>query len=350
MSLNSFGGKKSVPFCAICHIHVVIAKKRSVITMNTKKSLDFSTKVNGIHFHIRATKPAPLVNEYMAQTAHMHYTWEFQYLFDGEMELQVEGKNSKKKIKLNKGQLCLIPPGCIHSLHTDSVTRFCFNMMMEFDSKESDGKIEDFYRLHNVFSSLENAEVIEDKYASILMDQFREIYEGAFFYPDLQKGFLLVGAVMRIFDMLYPKTPHFKHAPDASNSSKQVVDRKWIIEEHIANSYQDEYSLSSLAKKLYLSERQARVVVHELMGDNYKKLITQQRMSIANVLIASSSTSLSDIAFQVGYRSYNGFYIAYTKFYGITPEEAKSRILREQADRGEIDEKIYVSDLPDGWD
>lgn len=315
--------------------------------MNAKKPLDFSTKVNGIHFHIRATKPAPLANEYLAQTAHMHYTWEFQYIFEGDAKLSVEGKNQKKDISISKGQLCLIPPGSIHSLQTDSVTRFCFNLQLEFDPKEADGKIEDFYRLHNIFSALHGAECLEDKYISTLMEQFREIYEGSFFYPDLQKGFLLVGVVMRIFDLLYPKMTQFKHIPDQTNSSKQVVDRKWIIEEHIANSYQDEYSLASLAKKLYLSERQARVVVHELMGDNYKKLITQQRMAIANVLIASSSTSLADIAFQVGYRSYNGFYLAYTKFYGITPEEAKNRILREQADRGDLDTKIFVNGFPE---
>ncbi len=54
--------------------------------MSTKNALDFSAKANGIHFHIRAPKPAPLSNEYMAQTVHMHYAWELQYLFDGEAE------------------------------------------------------------------------------------------------------------------------------------------------------------------------------------------------------------------------------------------------------------------------
>ena len=74
---------------------------------------------------------------------------------------------------------------------------------------------------------------------------------------------------------------------------------------------------------LYLSERQTRNLIQKEFGADYKQLIIQERMKIADILLRKTAQTLEQIAQQVGYQSYSGFYLAYTRYYGISPEAAR---------------------------
>lgn len=308
-----------------------------------QKAFDFSVWVNGIRFHIRGTHPSPLENEQTdnKRPPHSHYTTEFQYFFNESRDTQILW--NQKTYCPHAGQLCIIPPNIIHNTVSSwPITRFCFNMQLGYDAQEANGRFADYYRIQNVFSSMREIQIIEDLYISEQMNQFREMSKkSSFLHANVQKGLLLTEVILRAFDMLYltgtPSSPI-----QEKQLNRQLADRKWTIEDHIGTCYYDENGISALAKQLHLSERQTRATVQELMGENYKKLITKQRMLIANNLIADSSIPLSDIAYQIGYHSYNGFYLAYLNYYGITPKEARVRICEKCEEIGEIDRKFYT--------
>ena len=136
---------------------------------------------------------------------------------------------------------------------------------------------------------------------------------------------LLVSVFLRVADLLIGKMggrPIFFGKPIRTRD----FERKRIIEQHVAGQYFEKSGLSLLASRLFLSERQTSVLVSRLMGETYRSLIMQKRLEMANRLMRQAPLSLSHIAKEVGYTSYNGFFISYTKVYGISPEEAKARI------------------------
>jgi len=96
--------------------------------------------------------------------------------------------------------------------------------------------------------------------------------------------------------------------------------RKRIIEEYISNFYMEQGGISELAKILYLSPRQTQSVVKSLMGENFKTLIVRQRIHAANLLMKTTNLSLDEISREIGYHSYSGFYMAYVKLMGCSPD------------------------------
>ena len=297
---------------------------------------EFTTQLSGIRFHIRASKKAPLRNELVHQKAHLHYAKELHYVYEGEILLHVPDEETP--IRLQAGSLCLISENVVHSLHSDNVTRYCFKILPEFQANTDQGELAEYLKLQDTLSEAGRILVFDDRHVSSNMEQFRELSHENSAYAHRQQGLLLTGAFLRICQLLEGRDscgPRRERLAEHQNE----VSRKWIIEEHIAGEYNTE-SIGALAQKLYLSERQTRVVVQNLMGENYKKLITKRRMEIANLLISSSQSSLSDIAYQIGYRSYNGFYTAYTNYYGLSPEEARRRVLREKEKLNRLLQKV----------
>ena len=306
-----------------------------------RNTFDFAARTGGISFHIRASKNVPQCNENVNQKAHMHYAWEAHYVYQGSVNIRVAEKEDCTV--LQQGQFCLIPEKVVHSLHSDDVTRFCFKIQFEFDAEDKGSTLEAYLKLRSTLGQLDTVKIFDDPYISSMMEQFRALSDRPLRYAHSQQGFLLVSAILHACELIEDDVCEIAaNAPTPDTLSEAY--RKWMIEEHIAGEYVNEKNISFLAKKLFLSERQTRVVVQEIMGENYKKLVTRRRMEVAHLMITTSKATLTDIANQIGYRSYNGFYTAYVNYYGISPEEARRQSLPEQEEIDPVKATIYVND------
>ena len=56
---------------------------------STKNAFEFTTLINGIHLHIRASRNAPWEHERVYQPAHLHYAWEAHYVYEGSVLLRI---------------------------------------------------------------------------------------------------------------------------------------------------------------------------------------------------------------------------------------------------------------------
>ncbi len=102
--------------------------------------------------------------------------------------------------------------------------------------------------------------------------------------------------------------------PEAKIAAREVENSSFIIGEFFSNNYSADITLSSLAKELHLSEKQTERLVVKCMGCNFKKALTAVRMSTAEQLIKEGKLTLAEIAEYVGYRSYSGFWKAYSRY------------------------------------
>ena len=164
---------------------------------------------------------------------------------------------------------------------------------------------------------------MRDETLTGLMEHYRDFDRGEVGFQHKQRGFFMMTVLMRVMELLWNTLPG-RIKRDASERDVLMLNRKWIVEEYVSEKFTQDEGIEGLAKALYLSERQTRNLVQEMFGKSYREIVMQQRMELADILLRTTKDSLSKIAADVGYRSYSGFYLAYLKHYGISPEAARA--------------------------
>lgn len=104
-----------------------------------------------------------------------------------------------------------------------------------------------------------------------------------------------------------------------------LVDSKYIIvEECFLYEYQT-ITLQFLATKLGLSNRQTERFLKEYYGKTFLQKKAEAKMSVAAVMLADNSKSITDISNQLGYSSVEHFSHAFKKYYHMTAREYRKR-------------------------
>ena len=101
--------------------------------------------------------------------------------------------------------------------------------------------------------------------------------------------------------------------PDSQATVSDTLDLAFTISEFFSHRYQEKVSLSDLATQLHLSNKQTERLVQKYTGRSFTDALISHRMAIAKYLIETTNLSLQEISEYVGYRSYSGFWKAYTK-------------------------------------
>lgn len=153
---------------------------------------------------------------------------------------------------------------------------------------------------------------------------FRELYREFAAKPP---GYLVVLAslVLRILTGLYRQRLQI-HAPAGERP-------QWIsVDEAIAfidNNYAAELKLGELAAQARLSERQLSRLFRRQTGMSFVEYVQSVRMDAACRLLASSRSSVEEIASAVGYADMKFFYRLFKKKTGVTPRQYRDSILKK---------------------
>ncbi len=206
---------------------------------------------------------------------HKHNFTEIHVFLNGTADIIVDGIPNR----IQDGYIIAIPAGCLHELSN------CSSELLHsaFQIEESIGELKTISLPPNTI---------------------------ALFFDEIEKSkktqsFTKVSAFISLFCCdLYPE-----HQIKAN----AVKDYSFIINEFFFNDYSSDITLSTLADLLHLSEKQTERLVIKTMGCTFKKALTNIRTSTADHLIKTTDMSLTEVAEYVGYRSYSGFWKAYTK-------------------------------------
>lgn len=250
---------------------------------------------------------------------------EIQYLFNGSMTI-LEGETNNA-YTLTAGDCCIVPGEHHHSTDaSDPFERITFNWHIEKNSGCDTANSKEYDILEKIYNSVDDITIIHDEILIQMMNQYKVISNDPKRVAIVERRTMLLNIIMHIMSLMAKQISFDNPISSQQHESTEKSSRKWIIEEHISSNYYVPDGLSGLAKKLYLSERQTRALVLKTFGKNYKEMIIEQRMENANIMLRNPLLSLDEISQQIGYRSYSGFYLAYTKYYGISPEEKRKKL------------------------
>ncbi len=286
-------------------------------------SYSFEVNVNDITFHIWSRKHAEKDTPYVSTSTHMHYHNEFHYIYEGEETIVHDDIGLATAVQA--GQFCLIPSNTYHSVSSSQeVSRECFFLDIEYSGALSPKGHSDYYLFSHSLSKLNAVTVLNDPFISGLLAHFHQLSTENQPTLDLQRGLLLVNAIMKAVERSYlnPSSAVLRKSKSKVNALRHS--RKRTIEEFLAApAATTAGGLAQLADMLYLSQRQTHNIVKELFGEDYKTLVLRQRMRTAALLIKTTDRSLSEIAKEVGYNSYSGFYTAFINATGTPPERLR---------------------------
>jgi len=140
--------------------------------------------------------------------------------------------------------------------------------------------------------------------------------------------YLVLTSVFRVFDrsfqFAYERVPHLKPSmpsPDDLALAERI--RALLVQEKLYRSM--ELSREKLAAKLAVSEHHLSRVINQCLDQNFSMLINFYRVQEAKERLASETTAITVIAFEVGFSSIPSFNRVFKQMVELSPSEYRSK-------------------------
>lgn len=91
------------------------------------------------------------------------------------------------------------------------------------------------------------------------------------------------------------------------------------IVDHIKWSYHENTKVSEIANYFGYNEKYLSHLFTEISGMSLKQYILQRKMEVAKSILSDTNHSISEIAFQLGYKDCHNFMSSFKKIVGLTP-------------------------------
>lgn len=249
---------------------------------------------------------------------HLHSKHEIQFVFSGEMLVQIDEKYA---LKVPAQSVLLIPPNTLHSHEETPGQRLTFILAFQsIRSEQTARAFSEFQYYCELFASIRKPLVLKNEVIITAMNQLSLLSELPCDYH--KRDNLLTYFFIQV-------------AAEAERACGTAEERKLLqlgnqynyeyllIDNHISRTYKEKSSSEELAKKLHISRRQLDRIIEKIWGKTYASLILERRMLIAQKLLSKTDLRCEEIAQRVGYASYPGFYLAFKKHFGMAPEKMR---------------------------
>ncbi|MBR0189075.1 MAG: helix-turn-helix domain-containing protein [Clostridia bacterium] len=285
---------------------------------------ELTTKIGDAKLSVYySEKGFPLKNIW-SELTHFHAYHEIHIILDGEATVEINGK----PVIVKKGDTLVLCPKVSHYTvkSTENILRFGFL----FDLSESDErklKTERFSEYNyycNILKSIKGCIIIRTHEIVEAVERIRNVGDS------IEKQHITKILYSLLFTEILEeirKSVDGKVICGKQNKEIKYDDKDYKIpaEEFFYNRYKERVTINDLAKSLYLSVSQTARVVRRVFGMSFKEVLLKQRMENAVMQIGKGNLSLDEIAADSGYNSYNGFFSAFKKYTGYTPEEYKKK-------------------------
>lgn len=244
-------------------------------------------------------------------TVHNHA--EFEYHFSMREDASV--RFDDEKVTLPQGQSMLICPKIFHRfLKTEKescVLSFCFSLKQGKRGAKYYDKLIAALNGKNYLLFEQN-----DVLTNLIHTVMSEIYSTNIFAAETIRA-----RITLFFIQLFSMILESNERTESSADTQEYDTRTYIIEEYFNEHYMENITLTGLAERLYLGEKQTERMIRKIYNTGFRESLTTIRVKSAMDLLSDPTKSLAQIAEEVGYTSYYGFYSAFKKATGMTPKE-----------------------------
>lgn len=247
---------------------------------------------------------------------HYHIFFEIHFVLEGECVV----KTSSRDIPCPCGSVIIIPPHTKHIIYqkdsSATLKRYClsFSLPKKEEKEKKSALINSLSAVNEIVVLRKNSSDIIERTISALNS------EGE--YSELMVEHSAALLFLDIVELLSEKKKRDAKKLNAENPHKHRASQ--IIDTYFTSRSSDrDASLGELSNLLHLSERQTERKLLKLTGRSFKALLLEHRMTVARDMILNSNIKLSEVAYNVGYSSYDVFFKAFTKHFGFSPSSLR---------------------------
>jgi len=253
---------------------------------------------------------------------HLHTKHEFQYIISGTMQAVVNGDRLED---ISEDTVLLIPPNMLHSNPPCDGKRLIATLaLQQLPGAAGDRAFSEYAYYCELFAAFREPLVFRDATVTHYIRQIISLQD----LPENEHR------RKSILSMLFISLGEYIKSTAQTEAGQYPFDpgtrynqQSYFIDYYINHNYNKKVSIQELADYLHVSRRQADRIVNHIFDTSYAELILNRRMSIAQMLLQKTDMTCAQIAEKVGYSSYAGFYIAFQKHFGISPEQMRNNAL-----------------------
>ena len=247
---------------------------------------------------------------------HYHSSPEFHYIENGSCEFIC----NRKSIQVHAGQLLIIPPNTYHRIThaSDNIKKLNILVDISMPPKNSSSVETELY---NAFLSnnIPPLSLMKTPMVNTLLRISDHIADSKISYLKSEKMRALCELfLVDLFDHMI-----IDEKMNSDHEKSLILSQEYVIDSFIACAFSSNISVSDLAKKLYVSERQLYRMIKKKYGMNYREKAKENRLEIAMGFLNSSDKSIAEIAELLGYNSNSAFSVFIKNATGKTPTQIR---------------------------
>lgn len=241
---------------------------------------------------------------------HWHDEFEINYIIDGSAEFIC----GDEKFISRKGDIIITQPNVIHSIYTNS--RQVYDTLVFSASIFGESKTDRYIKkciLPLIDGSMRLKSHINPQHC--YYSEIRIITENIFScargnLPHLDM--LMRGELLRLFWLLETDS-------EAGNANDEISEIMRPALLYIKEHFREPVSIQQLADSVHLSQSYFMNQFRQCVGFSASEYISQYRINYACKQIADTTSSISEIAFESGFRNLSNFNRHFMRIVGCTP-------------------------------
>ncbi|MDI3548897.1 MAG: hypothetical protein PWR10_2549 [Halanaerobiales bacterium] len=251
--------------------------------------------------------------------AHRHTFLEFSFVVEGKGIEIINGK----KHDLKRGTFTLLLPYQVHEIIAEDGPLKLYNCNVGLETFFGPGKIiEELNEMVFASDNLPSYAHIEDKYFSKITNIFEELMEEGM-RDRVWKNLLFNAKMVELFVIFDRTRRHY--TPEGEEDLQKSKRYIWEIIFYLHNHYREDINLQSIANKFNISYSHLSTSFKELFGTTFHSFLNDIRIKHACGLLASTNMQIIDIAFEVGFNSYQTFSRVFRQLKGMSASEYRKK-------------------------
>lgn len=241
---------------------------------------------------------------------HLHKNVEIAVVLSGKINISISGE----KYGLSEGDIAFIFPNQPHSYKTTEKNQI---LLIFFDPTFPGDYTGDL--LHHIpVQPVISSHPILPNFMLTSHHLFQEQWDNRLLraYSSIILGHALPLLVLKKIDI------------------KNEVDTIPKILAYIDIHFLEPINLNTLSKDLGISKFMISRIFSEQFRISFREYINNLRAAFAHRLLLSTTSPVTDIAFDSGFNSLRSFYRAFKKKYGVTPNEFRRSVLENDENKG----------------
>ncbi|WP_440896643.1 AraC family transcriptional regulator [Amphibacillus sp. Q70] len=251
---------------------------------------------------------------------HFHKDMELSYIYGGECTFLINGK----KVKLTKGDICIIDTDVIHSAEYKGENDIVFNLVFRksFFSSVFLTKFADKGVLGNFLLNAITNNQVNDNYLIFHTEKnknFRKVFDLLLmehYFPSLSSISIIEHYFSILFLELINLLNDFEGYQNLDCDQKDIFAILKYIEENSAIC-----SLNDISEKMHFSTSYIYKLLKKKTGKTFSQLKLEQQMKEADFLLSNTELPVTEILEKIGIKNPTYFYRKFQTVYGYTPKQ-----------------------------